>query len=97
MNKKNKIYILERLKNFGTDEDKDVYKHCDDGTYSIEHIIPQSLTPHWMQCLGSDYKNIHNVYIMSGCTELQILHLLHTTKSIVIVLLTRRKIWNMDL
>lgn len=35
MNSKNKIYILERLENYGTAEDKDVYSHCDDGTYSI--------------------------------------------------------------
>lgn len=45
MNSKNKIYILERLENYGTAEDKDVYSHCDDGTYSIEHIMPQHLTP----------------------------------------------------
>lgn len=30
MNSKNKIYILERLENYGTAEDKDVYRHCDD-------------------------------------------------------------------
>ena len=63
MKNKNKIYILERLENFGTDEDKDVYKHCDEGTYSIEHIMPQSLTPHWMQHLGPNYKDIHNVWL----------------------------------
>ena len=45
MNSKNKIYVLERLENFGTAEDKDVYRHFDDGTYSIEHIMPQHLTP----------------------------------------------------
>ena len=45
MNSKNKVYILERLENFGTVEDKDVYRHCDEGTYSIEHIMPQHLTP----------------------------------------------------
>ena len=39
MNSKNKIYILERFENFGTSEDKDVYRHCDDGTYSIEHWL----------------------------------------------------------
>lgn len=45
MNSKNKIYILERFENSGTAEDKDVYRHCDEGTYSIEHIMPQHLTP----------------------------------------------------
>ena len=35
MNSKNKIYILERLENFGTLEDKDIYRHYDEGEYSI--------------------------------------------------------------
>lgn len=63
MNSKNKIYILERLENFGTSEDKDVYRHCDDGTYSIEHIMPQHLTPIWQKELGEDYEQIHEVWL----------------------------------
>lgn len=59
MNSKNKIYVLERLENFGTAEDKDVYRHFDDGTYSIEHIMPQHLTPAWVKDLGEDYLTIH--------------------------------------
>lgn len=55
MNSKNKIYILERLENSGTSEDKDVYRHFDDGTYSIEHIMPQHLPPGWQKELGEDY------------------------------------------
>lgn len=63
MNNKNKIYILERMENFGTVEDKDVYRHCDDGTYSIEHIMPQHLTPIWQKELGEDYEQIHDVWL----------------------------------
>lgn len=63
MNSKNKIYILERLENFGTSEDKDVYRHCDDGTYSIEHIMPQHLTPIWQKELGEDYEQIHEIWL----------------------------------
>ena len=37
MNSKNKIYILERLENFGTAEDKDVYRHCE---YSVFITVP---------------------------------------------------------
>lgn len=44
-----RVYILERFENFGTREDKDIYRHMDadyeDGGYSIEHIMPQHLTP----------------------------------------------------
>ena len=63
MNAKNKMYILERFENFGTIEDKDVYRHFDDGDYSIEHIMPQHLTPAWAQALGTDYERIHDTWL----------------------------------
>ncbi len=63
MNSKNKIYIMERLENYSTLEDKDVYGHCDDGTYSIEHIMPQHLTPAWIKALGEDYEEIHEMWL----------------------------------
>lgn len=63
MNSKNKIYILERLENFGTAEDKDVYSHCDNGIYSIEHIMPQHLTPTWIKELGENYEQIHELWL----------------------------------
>ncbi len=63
MNSKNKIYILERLENYGTAEDKDVYRHYDDGTYSIEHIMPQHLTPIWQRELGEDYEQVHETWL----------------------------------
>lgn len=63
MNSKNKLYILERLENSGTDEDKDVYRHWDEGKYSIEHIMPQHLTPTWVKELGEDYENIHDIWL----------------------------------
>lgn len=62
MNSKNKIYILERFENFGTVETQDVYKKCDDGVYSIEHIMPQHLTPAWIKELGEDYEQIHETW-----------------------------------
>lgn len=63
MNSKNKIYIMERLENGGTAEDKDVYRHCDEGSYSIEHIMPQHLTPAWIRALGDDYEQIHETWL----------------------------------
>lgn len=63
MNSKNKTYILERIENYGTLEDKDVYRHLDDGTYSIEHIMPQHLTPEWVKNLGQDYEQIHEIWL----------------------------------
>lgn len=63
MNRKNKIYILERLENYGTAEDKDIYNRCDEGIYSIEHIMPQHLTPSWVKALGDDYEQIHETWL----------------------------------
>ena len=63
MNIKNKAYILERLENYGIDEDKDIYRHLDEGTYSIEHIMPQHLTPQWVNELGDDYEDIHETWL----------------------------------
>ena len=63
MTSKNKIYILERLENFGTVEDKDIYRHCEDGSYSIEHIMPQHLTPAWIKDIGDDYLFVHETWL----------------------------------
>lgn len=63
MNSKNKIYIFERIENYGTIEDKDIYRHCDDGDYSIEHIMPQHLTPAWVNALGNNYEQIHDLWL----------------------------------
>ncbi|EEI86979.1 putative phage DNA packaging protein [Anaerococcus lactolyticus ATCC 51172] len=63
MNSKNKIYIMERLENYSTLEDKDVYGHFDDGTYSIEHIMPQHLIPAWVKAIGEDYEEIHKLWL----------------------------------
>lgn len=63
MNIKNKAYILERYENYGIVEDKDIYRHLDEGTYSIEHIMPQNLTPAWVTALGEDYEEIHETWL----------------------------------
>lgn len=63
MNRKNKIYILERFENARTVEVQHVYRQCDDGVYSIEHIMPQHLTPAWIRELGEDYEEIHETWL----------------------------------
>lgn len=63
MNRKNKIYIMEKFENFETVEDKDIYRHIDEGEYSIEHIMPQNLTPDWVEKLGTDYEQIHELWL----------------------------------
>ncbi len=63
MNSKNKHYLFERLENHGTAEIKAVWEHIDTGDYSIEHIMPQHLTPAWVDALGNDYLVIHETWL----------------------------------
>ena len=63
MNPKNRVYIMERFENYGTLEDKDIYRHIDHGDYSIEHIMPQHLTPAWADSLGEDFERIHETWL----------------------------------
>lgn len=63
LNPKNKLYLFERLENAGTGETKDVWGHLDRGEYSIEHIMPQHLTPAWVAALGENSENIHSVWL----------------------------------
>ena len=61
MRGKYKAYLFERFENFGTIETKDVFTHLDNNTYTIEHIMPQHLTPAWTEALGPDYAKIHEI------------------------------------
>ena len=63
MNPKNKLYLFERLENAGTKETKDVWVHLDKGNYSIEHIMPQHLTPAWISILGEKFEEIHATWL----------------------------------
>lgn len=58
-----KNYLFERFENFGTDEIKDVFKRIEDGKYTIEHIMPQTLTPAWKAALGDEWNEIHSVWM----------------------------------
>ena len=63
MRGKYKAYLFERFENYGTVETKDVYTHLDRNTYTIEHIMPQHLTPAWTEALGTNYAEIHAVWL----------------------------------
>lgn len=63
MRGKYKAYLFERLENFGTIESKDVYTHLDNSVYSIEHIMPQHLTPAWVESLGPNAEEIHTTWL----------------------------------
>ena len=58
-----KAYLFERIENYGTIEAKDVYTHLDNGVYTIEHIMPQQLSPAWVESLGPNAEEIHKVWL----------------------------------
>lgn len=63
MRGKYKAYLFERLENYGTIETKDVYIHLDNNIYTIEHIMPQRLTPAWTESLGVNASEIHETWL----------------------------------
>lgn len=63
MRGKYKAYLFERFENYGTIETKDVYTHLDNNVYTIEHIMPQHLSPSWIESLGPEAAEIHSVWL----------------------------------
>jgi uncharacterized protein with ParB-like and HNH nuclease domain len=59
MQKKNKLYLFERLENGNSKETSDIVSRMNDGTYTIEHIMPQTLNDDWKRDLGEDWQRIH--------------------------------------
>lgn len=58
-----KNYLFERFENYGTDEIKDVFSRIEKGKYTIEHIMPRTMTPAWREALGNDSNEIHATWI----------------------------------
>lgn len=63
MRAKNKQYIMERYENWGTKEIKNVYELIANGTYTIEHIMPQTLSKNWQYELGDDWQDVHDDWL----------------------------------
>lgn len=55
-------YILSKFENSGTLETKDVWSHLENGEYSIEHIMPQTLSDEWKADLGENWEDIHETW-----------------------------------
>lgn len=58
-----KAYIFDRLENGDSSEYKEIYNRLDSGEYSIEHIMPQKLTPAWNRELKDDAEQIHAEWV----------------------------------
>ena len=60
---KNKIFFLERLENYSSKEELDIQKLIDNSKITIEHIMPQTLTPSWKVYLGEKWETVYSKYI----------------------------------
>ena len=58
-----KAYLFERLENGDSSEYKEIYGRLDSGEYTIEHIMPQKLTPVWISELKDDAETIHSDWL----------------------------------
>lgn len=59
---KMKKYFFERIENYSSKEKIAVEEQIDDGTLTIEHIMPQTLTIEWKESLGDNWEVIHTKY-----------------------------------
>lgn len=59
-----RCFLFERMENENSPEANDtIVDKMMSGDYTIEHIMPQTLTPQWKQELGDDWENIFNNYL----------------------------------
>ncbi len=63
MQSKSKIYLLERLEDFNNKELIDLTKLLDKGELTIEHVMPQTLTPIWIEQLGDNAQEVHQRWL----------------------------------
>ena len=56
-------YLLERLENYNTKEKVAVQEQLDNGTLTIEHIMPRKLNDDWEDALGNNWEIIHTKYL----------------------------------
>jgi len=63
MNSKNKMYLFNRFENRDSKERVEVIKAMMEGTFSVEHIMPQTLTDQWKKDLGEEHDRIYNEWL----------------------------------
>ncbi len=56
MRSKTRNFLFDNLENFGNSEKTNL----EESTLSIEHIMPQTLTPSWEKELGDNFKVVHS-------------------------------------
>lgn len=60
-----KFYLYDRLENEDSAERVNVVDNLRDEIFSVEHIMPQTLSKSWIQDLGEDYERVHETWLNS--------------------------------
>jgi hypothetical protein len=63
MNQKSKHYMFEKFENEDSVEHMNVYDLLKDSTLTIEHVMPQELSPEWKDELGADWDTVHTEWL----------------------------------
>ena len=59
-----RLFLFERMENENSPEaNETIVEKMKSGEFTIEHIMPQTLTTQWKHDLGEDWENIHNTYL----------------------------------
>ena len=58
-----KLYLYDCLENGDSDERVSVVERLQDDTFSVEHIMPQTLSDSWKAELGWDWERVHGEWI----------------------------------
>lgn len=60
-----KFYLYDRLENEDSEERVDVIGGLESGNFSVEHVMPQTLSDAWRRELGEDCEQIHEQWLHS--------------------------------
>ncbi len=58
-----KYYLYDRLENGRSNERISVVAGLENGDFSVEHIMPQTLSAEWKKAIGSDWERVHEEWI----------------------------------
>lgn len=63
ISKNRRTYLFECLENGMSQDNRDIAGALTDGNISIEHIMPQTLTPDWRRMLGEEAEEVHREWL----------------------------------
>ena len=58
-----KFYLYDRLENGNSLERLKVVEGLESGSFSVEHVMPQTLSTKWKKALGDDWERIHEEWL----------------------------------